>query len=41
MGAVWALALKRLEIKVADFQGWAVRGSNARPPACKAGALTN
>ncbi len=29
------------EIKVLDFQRWAVRGSNARPPACKAGALTN
>jgi len=26
---------------VADSGEWAVRGSNARPPACKAGALTS
>jgi hypothetical protein len=40
LGAVWALDLKGLGAKVLNYQGWAVPGSNRRPPACKAGALT-
>ncbi len=31
----------RREAKVAVVQRWAVAGSNRRPPACKAGALTS
>ena len=39
LGRYLDAASEKEESKWLDFQGWAVRDSNARPPACKDGVM--